>query len=252
MRLKDQVAVVTGGSRGIGRAIVQGLAAEGAKVAFIYRGSQQAAEALTVEVQKAGGTVQAVQCDVTDLEAAQKCVEKIEKEWGPIRILVNNAGIIKDDLFVRMEPAAWDAVLKTNLGGTYNFCRAVAFNMMRARQGRIINVSSVAAERSNPGQTNYAASKGAINAFTRALAVELASRGVTVNAIAPGFIETEMTEAVRNKAGDIIKKMIPMKRLGKPEDVARVAVFLAGPDAGYITGQVLTVDGGLSLGAAAV
>jgi 3-oxoacyl-[acyl-carrier protein] reductase len=252
MRLKDQVAVVTGGSRGIGRAIVQALAAEGAKVAFIYRGSQQAAESLVAEVQQAGGTVQALQCDVTNLDEAQKCVEKVEKEWGPVRVLVNNAGIIKDDLFVRMEPAAWDAVLRTNLGGTYNFCRAVAFNMMRARQGRIINVSSVAAEHTNPGQTNYAASKGAINAFTRALAVELASRGVTVNAIAPGFVETEMTEAVRNKAGDLIKKMIPMKRLGKPEDIARVAVFLAGPDSGYITGQVITVDGGLSLGAAAV
>jgi 3-oxoacyl-[acyl-carrier protein] reductase len=252
MKLKDQVALVTGGSRGIGRAIVQALAAEGAKVACIYRGSQEAAASLTAEVQKAGGTIQAVQCDVTELDAAQKCVEKIEKEWGPIRILVNNAGIIKDDLFVRMEPAAWDAVLKTNLGGTYNFCRAVAFNMMRARQGRIINVSSVAAEHCNPGQTNYAASKGAVNAFTRALAVELASRGVTVNAIAPGFIETEMTEAVRNKAGDQIKKVIPMKRLGKPEDVARVVMFLAGPDAGYITGQVITVDGGLSLGAVSV
>jgi 3-oxoacyl-[acyl-carrier protein] reductase len=252
MRLKDQVAVVTGGSRGIGRAIVQALAAEGAKVAFIYRGSQQAAESLVQELRQSGGTVQALQCDVTNLDEAQKAVEQVEKEWGPIRILVNNAGIIKDDLFVRMEPAAWDAVLKTNLGGTYNFCRAVAFNMMRQRQGRIINVSSVAAEHTNPGQTNYAASKGAINAFTRALAVELASRGVTVNAIAPGFVETEMTEAVRNKAGDLIKKMIPMKRLGKPEDIARVAVFLASPDAAYITGQVITVDGGLSLGAVAV
>src|SRR5947209_636196 len=252
MRLKDQVAVVTGGSRGIGRAIVQALAGEGAKVAFIYRGSQQAAESLVQELRQSGGTVQALQCDVTNLDEAQKCVEQVEKALGPIRILVNNAGIIKDDLFVRMEPAAWDAVLKTNLGGTYNFCRAVAFNMMRARQGRIINISSVAAEHTNPGQTNYAASKGAINAFTRALAVELASRGVTVNAIAPGFIETEMTEAVRNKAGDVIKKMIPMKRLGKPEDVARVALFLAGPEASYITGQVITVDGGLSLGAVAV
>jgi 3-oxoacyl-[acyl-carrier protein] reductase len=252
MRLKDQVAIVTGGSRGIGRAIVQALAAEGARVVCVYRGSQQAAETLVQEVQQAGGVAQAVQCDVTELDAAQKCVEKVEKEWGPVRVLVNNAGIIKDDLFVRMEPAAWDAVLKTNLGGTYNFCRAVAFNMMRARQGRIINVSSVAAEHTNPGQTNYAASKGAINAFTRALAVELASRGVTVNAIAPGFVETEMTEAVRNKAGDLIKKMIPMKRLGKPEDIARVAAFLAGPEAGYITGQVITVDGGLSLGAVAV
>jgi 3-oxoacyl-[acyl-carrier protein] reductase len=252
MRLKDQVAIVTGGSRGIGRAIVQALAADGAKVACVYRGSEAAAVKLAQDSQQAGGTVQAIQCDVTDLEAAQKCVDRVEKEWGPVRILVNNAGIIKDDLFVRMEPAAWDAVLKTNLGGTYNFCRAVAFNMMRARQGRIINVSSVAAEHTNPGQTNYAASKGAINAFTRALAVELASRGVTVNAVAPGFVETEMTEAVRNKAGDLIKKMIPMKRLGQPEDIAKVVAFLAGPEASYITGQVITVDGGLSLGAAAV
>jgi 3-oxoacyl-[acyl-carrier protein] reductase len=252
MRLQDQVAVVTGGSRGIGRAIVQAFAAEGAKVAFVYRGSQAAAESLAREVREAGGIALSLQCDVTDLDAALKCVEQAEKELGPVRILVNNAGIIKDDLFVRMEPAAWDAVLKTNLGGTYNFCRAVAFNMMRARQGRIINVSSVAAEHTNPGQTNYAASKGAVNSFTRALAVELASRGVTVNAIAPGFIETEMTEAVRNKAGDIIKKMIPMRRLGKPEDIARVAVFLAGVEASYITGQVITVDGGLSLGAVAV
>jgi 3-oxoacyl-[acyl-carrier protein] reductase len=140
-------------------------------------------------------------------------------------------------------------VLQTNLGGVYNFCRAVAYPMMRQRRGRIINISSVAADRVNAGQTNYAASKGAINAFTRALAVELASRNVTVNAIAPGFIETDMSEAVRNKAGDIIKKLIPMRRLGRPEDIARVAVFLAGEESGYITGQVLTVDGGLSLGA---
>ena len=252
MALTDQVAVVTGGSRGIGRAIVQALAAEAAKVAFIYRGSEQAAQALAQEMQQAGRSVLPLQCDVANAEDAQKCVEQVEKALGPIRILVNNAGIIKDDLFVRMEPADWDAVLKTNLGGTYNFCRAVAFNMMRARQGRIINISSVAAEHTNPGQTNYAASKGAINAFTRALAVELASRGVTVNAIAPGFIETDMSEAVRNKAGDLIKKMVPMKRLGKPEDIARVAVFLAGPEASYITGQVITVDGGLSLGAVAI
>ena len=252
MALTDQVAVVTGGSRGIGRAIVQALAAEGAKVACVYRGSEQAAQTLAQEVRQAGGTVLAMQCDVTNADAAQRCVEDVEKALGPIRILVNNAGIIKDDLFVRMEAAAWDAVLQTNLGGTYNFCRAVTFNMMRARQGRIINISSVAAEHTNPGQTNYAASKGAINAFTRALAVELASRGVTVNAIAPGFIETDMSEAVRNKAGDLIKKMIPMKRMGKPEDIARVAVFLAGPEASYITGQVITVDGGLSLGAVAM
>jgi 3-oxoacyl-[acyl-carrier protein] reductase len=252
MKLKDQVALVTGGSRGIGRGIVKAFAAEGAKVAFVYRGSQTAAESLVQEVAGAGGAIKACQCDVTNLEEAQKVVEGVEKDWGSITILVNNAGIIHDDLFVRLEPDNWNKVLQTNLGGTYNFCKAIAYSMMKQRKGRIINVSSVAAEHVNPGQTNYAASKGAINAFSRALAVELASRGVTVNAIAPGFIETDMSEAVRNKAGDLIKKMIPMRRLGQPDDIAKAAVFLASNDASYLTGQVLTVDGGLSLGAAAV
>lgn len=250
MKLKDQVALITGGSRGIGRAIVKAFAAEGAKVAFVYKGSQTAADSLVKEVQEAGGTVLALQADVTEAGSGQTCFERLEKEWGGVDILVNNAGVIRDDLFVRMEPEAWNTVLATNLGGVYNFCRAVAYPMMKKRKGRIINVSSVAADYVNPGQTNYAASKGAINAFTRALAVELASRGVTVNAIAPGFIETDMSEAVRNKAGDLIKKFIPMKRIGQPEDIARVAVFLASADSGYLTGQVLTVDGGLSLGAA--
>src|ERR1700720_624273 len=249
MRLKDQVAIVTGGSRGIGRAVVKALATEGAKVAFVYRGNKEAAESLVQEVRQAGGTVLAIQCDVCKLEEAQQCAERVEKEWGQLDILVNNAGVIKDDLFVRMEPEAWQTVLQTNLGGVFNFCKAVGYTMMKQRRGRIINISSVAAEHVNPGQTNYAASKGAINAFTRALAVELASRGVTVNAIAPGFIETDMSAAVRNKAGDAIKKFIPMKRIGTPEDVAKVAVFLASADSAYITGQVLTVDGGLSLGA---
>jgi 3-oxoacyl-[acyl-carrier protein] reductase len=249
MKLKDQVALVTGGSRGIGRGIVRAFAAEGAKVALVYRGHQEAAEKLQQEVTQAGGTAKAYQVDVTDPAATQKCAEQVEKDLGPISILVNNAGIIKDDLFVRMEPEAWASVLATNLGGAYNFCRAIAYPMMKARRGRIINVSSVAADYVNQGQTNYAASKGAINAFTRALAVELASRGVTVNAIAPGFIETDMSEAVRNKAGDLIKKLIPMRRIGTPEDVAKLAVFLASDDSSYITGQVLTVDGGLSLGA---
>jgi len=252
MKLKDQVALVTGGSRGIGRGIVLALAAEGAKVAFVFRGNQAAADALVQDVAKAGGTALALQADVADPAAAQQCAERLEKEWGRIDILVNNAGIVKDDLFVRMEPEAWASVLQTNLGGTFSFCKAVAYTFMRQRRGRIINVSSVAAEHVNPGQTNYAASKGAINAFTRALAVELASRGVTVNAVAPGFIETDMSQAVRNKAGDLIKKLIPMRRYGTPEDIARVVVFLASEDSGYITGQVLTVDGGLSLGAAAV
>ena len=173
----------------------------------------------------------------------------MEKVLGPVNILVNNAGMIHDDLFVRLEPDQWNKVIQTNLGGTFNFCHAVAFSMMRRRSGRIINISSVAADYVNPGQTNYASSKGAINSFTRSLAVELAPRGVTVNALAPGFIETDMSAAVRNKAGDMIKKFIPMKRYGQPDDIANMAVFLAGPQSSYVTGQVITIDGGLSLGA---
>jgi 3-oxoacyl-[acyl-carrier protein] reductase len=250
MRLKDQVAIVTGGSRGIGRAIVKAFAAEGAKVALVYKGSQDAAASAVQEVTEAGGTAQAIQADVGDFASAERVAKQVLDQWGRLDVLVNNAGVIRDGLFVRMTPEDWDLVLTTNLRGTFNFCRAVAeFMVFKQRRGRIINVSSVAAEYVNQGQTNYAASKGAINAFTRALAVEVGSRNITVNAIAPGFIETDMSEAVRNKAGDLIKKLIPLRRLGKPEDVARVAVFLASEDGGYITGQVLTVDGGLSLGA---
>jgi 3-oxoacyl-[acyl-carrier protein] reductase len=252
MRLKDQVAIVTGGSRGIGAGIARALAAEGAKVAVVYRGGWEAADAVVGEIAKSGGTAFALQADVSDPASVKACVERVTKEFGPVDILVNNAGVIEDGLFVRLEAEAWNKVIQTNLGGVFNFCHEVAFPMMQRRRGRIINVSSVAAEHVNPGQTNYAASKGAINAFTRALAVELAGRGVTVNAVAPGFIETDMSAAVRNKAGDLIeKKYIPMKRMGKPEDIARVVVFLASADSAYMTGQVLTVDGGLSLGSPA-
>jgi 3-oxoacyl-[acyl-carrier protein] reductase len=249
MRLKDQTALVTGGSRGIGRAIVVALAAEGARVAFVYHGNEDAARSLELEVKESGGQAVGWKVDVTDAKAVDAMVQKLLGEWERIDILVNNAGIIRDDLFVRLDEEAWGTVLSTNLGGTYHFCRAVAYPMMKQRRGRIINMSSIAAEHCNPGQANYAASKGAINALTRALAVELASRNVTVNAVAPGFIETDMTAAVRNKAGDKIKQYIPMRRLGQPDDVARVVLFLASADSGYLTGQVLTVDGGLSLGA---
>lgn len=248
MRLKDKVAVITGASRGIGRGIAEAFAAEGAKVVAIYRGSQSAAEDLVNAITAKGGIAKAYQADVADLPQIKTLFETIEKEVGPVDILVNNAGIIHDDLFVRMEPADWAKVVHTNLFGTYNCCHQIAFAMMRRRGGRIINVSSVAADFVNMGQTNYAASKGAIDSFTKSLAVELAPRGVTVNAIAPGFIETDMSSAVLNKAGDMIAKMIPMRRLGKPEDIARVAVFLASAEGGYMTGQILTVDGGLSLG----
>jgi len=249
MLLKDQVAVVTGGSRGIGRAIALGLAGQGAKVAVIYKGSKEAADTLVQEIQAKGTTAVAIQADVADYERVKAVVEEVEKVLGPVNILVNNAGMIHDDLFVRLEPDQWNKVIQTNLGGTFNFCHAVAFSMMRRRSGRIINISSVAADYVNPGQTNYASSKGAINSFTRSLAVELAPRGVTVNALAPGFIETDMSAAVRNKAGDMIKKFIPMKRYGQPDDIANMAVFLAGPQSSYVTGQVITIDGGLSLGA---
>lgn len=249
MRLKDQVAIITGASRGIGRGIAKLFAAEGAKVAIVYRGSREAAEGLAEEIRQTGGEAMALQCDVADFDAAQKCVEQVIGTWGRVDILVNNAGQIRDGLFLQMDPAAWKQVLDTNLGGTFNFTRAAIEGMFRQRKGRIINISSVAAEHVNRGQCNYAASKGAINSFTRALATEVASRGITVNAIAPGFIETDMSEAVRNVAGDTIKKMIPMRRFGTPDDVARVALFLASPDSAYITGQVITVDGGLSLGA---
>jgi 3-oxoacyl-[acyl-carrier protein] reductase len=257
MRLKDLVAVVTGGSRGIGRAIVKAFAAEGAKVVLVYRGSQAAAEEAVNEVTAAGGVCKAKQVDVADRAAVEKCVEEVVKEFGALHILVNNAGVIRDGLFVRMTPEDWDVVIQTNLNGTFNFCRAAAeqmvFKQKRSGGGRIINISSVAAEHVNRGQTNYAASKGAINSFTRALATEIASRNITVNAIAPGFIATDMSEAVRNQAGDVIeKKHIPMKRIGRPEDIAKVAVFLASEDSAYMTGQVLTVDGGLSLGAVAM
>jgi 3-oxoacyl-[acyl-carrier protein] reductase len=207
---------------------------------------------LVDDVTQAGGTIMALQADVTDGDAVQKAVDTVTQGWGRIDILVNNAGVIQDDLFIRLEPEAWKRVLDTNLGGTYNFCRAVAYPMMRQRRGRIINISSVAAEHVNLGQTNYSASKGAINSFTRGLAVELASRNVTVNAVAPGFIETDMSEAVRNKGGELIKKLIPMRRLGQPADIAKVVVFLASEDSAYLTGQIITVDGGLSLGAVAM
>jgi 3-oxoacyl-[acyl-carrier protein] reductase len=251
MTLKDQVAVVTGGSRGIGKAVVQALAREGARVAFVYKGSTDAAKNLEAEVAAAGGVARAHQADVADPAAAERVVEAVLAEWGRVDILVNNAGVIRDKLFLQMDTDDWNAVLGTNLGGAFAFCKAVAKQMaFKQRSGRIINVSSVAAEHVNTGQANYAASKGALNSLTRVLAVELGRRNVLVNAVAPGFVETDMSQAVRNLAGEEnLKKLIPVRRLGKPEDIAAVVVFLAGPAAAYITGQVITVDGGLSLGA---
>ena len=240
--------MVTGGSRGIGRAIVQTLAAAGARVAFVYQSNSEAAGQLVSELAGKQLTVTAHQADVRNKETADELVKKVVDDWGKLDILVNNAGIVKDTLLAMMSNEQWHDVIETNLTSVFNFCQAVTRPMMSARYGRIVNMSSVAAEFGNKGQTNYAASKGGIEGFTRCLAKELASRGVTVNAVAPGFIETDMTAAVRNAAEAEIKKAIPARRLGKPEDIAQAVLFLAGEEASYITGQVLKVDGGLTLG----
>lgn len=251
MLLKDQVALVTGGSRGIGKGIVLALEREGAKVAFVYHSNKDAATQLEQEVAAAGGVAKGFQADVADPKAADAVVGGVLADHGRLDILVNNAGVIRDKLFLTMDPEDWNVVINTNLNGVFAFCKAVAKQMaFKQRSGRIVNVSSIAAEHVNKGQSNYAASKGAINSFTRVLAAELAARNVLVNAVAPGFIATDMSAAVRNMAGeDNLKKLIPVKRLGTPEDIASVVIFLCSPAAAYVTGQIITVDGGLSLGA---
>ncbi len=248
MKLAGRVALVTGGSRGIGKAIVWALAKEGAKVAFVYRSNQEAADKLVADLELDQHEALAIQADVKDKKQADAAVEKVLEKWEKIDILVNNAGIIRDGLLALMEEDMWTDVIETNLNSVYNFCHAVTRPMMSARYGRVINMSSVAASYSNPGQANYAASKGGVEGFTRCFATELARRGVTVNAVAPGFIETDMTEAVVNAAGAQIKKAIPVRRLGRPDDISNAVLFLASEESSYITGQVLTVDGGLSLG----
>ena len=248
MRLAGKVALVTGGSRGIGKAIVWALAREGARVAFVYRSSQAAAEAFVAELELDQHTVAAFQADVRDKSAVDGVVEQVIEQWGQIDILVNNAGVIQDGLLATMSSQQWQDVIDTNLTSVFNFCQAVTRPMMSARYGRIVNLSSVASNMGNPGQSNYAASKGGIEGFTRCIATELARRGITVNAVAPGFVETDMTEAVRNAAGDQIKKQIPARRLGQPEDIAHAVTFLVSDEASYVTGQVLKVDGGLTLG----
>jgi 3-oxoacyl-[acyl-carrier protein] reductase len=243
--LAERVALVTGGSRGIGRAIAIELARSGARVVFTYRSNPEGAEATKKRIEELGGNASAIRCDVVDLTAVEGLVAKILQDHGRLDIVVNNAGITRDQLIVRMKPEDFDAVVATNLRGTWNVCRATARPMLKARSGRIINLSSIVAETGNTGQTNYAATKGGVEALTRSLARELGSRGITVNAVAPGFIETEMT---RDLASDFIQGLqtqIPLGRLGSVEDVAQAVRFLASDDAAYITGQVLRVSGGL-------
>jgi len=248
MRFAGKTALVTGGSRGIGRACVMQLVSEGAQVALVYQSNREAAEKLVAELQGGPGSVRSVCADVRDLQRAHSLVDELVQEWGKLDILVNSAGIVRDGLLGAMTAEQWHDVIETNLGGTYNYCHAVTQPMMMQRSGSIVNLSSTAAEFAARGQVNYAASKGGIDSLTRGLAKELAPRKVRVNAVAPGMIATDMSEAVRSIAGDKIKEVIPMKRIGKPEEIAHVVAFLASEEASYLTGQIIRVDGGLSLG----
>jgi 3-oxoacyl-[acyl-carrier protein] reductase len=245
--LAGKVAIVTGGSRGIGRAIVELLAAQGVDVTFFYRDNTAAAAEVVAEAATSGAKVAALQVDIRDSRACATAVDGVVERCGRIDILVNNAGMIRDNQLAAMDDDDVKLVLDTNVGGVFNVVRAVAPHMIVQRGGKIINLSSVAGEKGGRGQTNYAASKGAINAFTRALAVELASRKVTVNAVAPGVIETEMSQEVRELAGDAVKARILLKRYGKPEEVAYAVWFLASRFADYVTGQIINIDGGFKM-----
>lgn len=244
--LSGKSVIVTGGSRGIGRAIVELLAAEGANVTFFYRDSNAAAQVADA-ARAAGYNVTADQVDIRDPQSCNAAVERVAERCGRIDVLVNNAGVIRDNLLALLEDDDIRTVLDTNVTGVFNVTRAVVPHMISKRAGKIINLSSVSGEKGGRGQTNYAASKGAINAFTRALAVELASRRITVNAVAPGVIETEMSREVRDRAADEVKSRILLRRFGTPQEVARAVWFLASSHADYITGQVLHVDGGFKM-----
>lgn len=245
--LAGKVALVTGASRGIGKAIACKLAREGAKVIINYNGSKEKAEAVKSEIEAAGGQAEVYQCDVSDYTACETFIQTVIKEEGSLDILVNNAGITKDGLLMKMSEEDFDKVLDTNLKGAFNTIRFASRQMLRQKGGRIINMSSVVGVIGNAGQANYAASKAGVIGLTKAAARELASRGITANAIAPGFIETDMTDVLSDKVKEASEAQIPLGHFGKPEDVAAAAAFLASEEAGYITGQVLHVDGGMCM-----
>ncbi|MCX6884246.1 MAG: 3-oxoacyl-[acyl-carrier-protein] reductase [Verrucomicrobia bacterium] len=243
-QLASQVAVVTGAGRGIGRAIALKFAAAGADVVCVSRTAENS-ERVASEIRALGRKAWAVAVDVADTAAVGSAAEKILAEAGRVDILINNAGVTRDTLLMRMSESDWDAVLDTNLKGAFSFTKAFSRSMIKQRSGRIINVSSVIGLIGNAGQCNYAASKAGLIGFTKSIARELASRGITVNALAPGFIETDMTSGLSDALKAELVKNIPLGRIGQSEDVAEAALFLAGPGAKYITGQVLTVDGGM-------
>jgi 3-oxoacyl-[acyl-carrier protein] reductase len=245
--LEGQTAVVTGASRGIGRAIALRLASEGALVAVNYQGSKERAEAVKAEIEEQGGTALLYQCNVADFAACEEFLKAVTEQTGRLDILVNNAGITRDGLLMRMSEEDYDAVLNTNLKGTFNCIRFASRQMLRQKSGRIINISSVSGVLGNAGQANYSASKAGIIGLTKSAARELASRGITVNAIAPGFVNTEMTEGLSEKVKEGAVAQIPLGRFGEPEDIAEAALFLASESARYMTGQVLHVDGGMAM-----
>ena len=243
-QLTDQIAVVTGAGRGIGRAVAMKLAGAGADVVCVSRTAENS-EKVAGEVRTAGRKAWALAVDVADAAAVNAASEKILTEAGRVNILVNNAGVTRDNLVMRMSDAEWDEVMNTNLKGAFHFTRAFSRSFLKQRSGRIVNIASVIGLIGNAGQCNYAASKAALIGFTKSIARELASRGITVNAVAPGFTETDMTAGLRDEWKAEMLKQIPLACFGKPEDIAEAVLFLAGPGARYVTGQVLTVDGGM-------
>jgi 3-oxoacyl-[acyl-carrier protein] reductase len=244
--LSGQPAIVTGAARGLGRAIARTLAAAGARVACIDINVECLQETIDA-IRAAGGIAEPLACNVTDAGRVAAVVEEVTKMWGGLQILVNNAGITRDNMILRMKDEQWDAVLDINLRGTFLFTRAAARPMIKGRRGRIINIASVSGLMGNPGQANYSASKAGVIGLTRTVARELAGRNVTVNAVAPGFIATDMTAALGEEAIAQIKKEIPLGRLGDPQDVADAVLYLASDAASFVTGHVLTVDGGITV-----